>query len=72
LGHISGHKGGVSGVYNKAAYLTEKASALALWAEHVLAVVEGRPAKIVSACGHDGLGIGTGGSGSVARTRRIE
>jgi integrase len=48
LGHISGHKGGVSGVYNKAAYRTEKAAALALWAEHVLTVVEGRPAKIVS------------------------
>jgi integrase len=48
LGHISGHKGGVSGVYNKAAYRAEKAAALALWAEHVLAVVEGRPAKIVS------------------------
>lgn len=48
LNHISGHKGGVSGVYNKAAYRTEKAAALALWAEHVLALVEGRPAKIVS------------------------
>jgi integrase len=48
LGHISGHKGGVSGVYNKAAYRTEKAAALALWAEHALAVVEGRPAKVVS------------------------
>ena len=48
LGHISGHKGGVSGVYNKAAYRTEKAAALALWAEHVLAVAEGRPAKVVS------------------------
>jgi integrase len=48
LGHISGHKGGVSGVYNKAAYRTEKAAALALWAEYVLAVTEGRPAKVVS------------------------
>jgi integrase len=48
LNHISGHKGGVSGVYNKAAYRAEKAAALALWAEHVLALVEGRPAKIVS------------------------
>jgi integrase len=48
LGHISGHKGGVSGVYNKAAYRAEKAAALALWAEHVLAVVEGRSAKVVS------------------------
>jgi integrase len=42
LGHISGHKEGVSGVYNKAAYRDEKAAALALWAEHVLAVVENR------------------------------
>ena len=48
LGPHRGHKGGVSGVYNKAAYRTEKAAALALWAEHVLALVEGRPAKIVS------------------------
>jgi integrase len=48
LNHISGHKGGVSGVYNKAAYRAEKAAALTLWAEHVLAVVEDRPAKIVS------------------------
>ena len=48
LGHISGHKGGVGGVYNKAAYRTEKTAALALWAEHVLAVVESRSAKIVS------------------------
>ena len=48
LGHISGHKAGVAGVYNRATYSAEKAAALALWAEHVLAVVEGRPAKVVS------------------------
>ena len=48
LDHISGHKGGVAGVYNRATYSAEKAAALSLWAEHVLAVVEGRPAKVVS------------------------
>ena len=48
LGHVSGHKAGVAGVYNKAAYAAEKAAALALWAEHVLAIVEGRAAKVVS------------------------
>jgi integrase len=48
LNHISGHKGGVAGTYNRATYGAEKAAALALWAEHVLTVVEGRPAKIVS------------------------
>jgi hypothetical protein len=42
LNHISGHRGGVAGVYNRAAYSAEKAAALALWAEHVLAVVENR------------------------------
>ena len=48
LNHVCGHKGGVAGVYNRATYSTEKAAALALWAEHVLAVIEGRPAKVVS------------------------
>ena len=47
LGHVSGHKGGVAGVYNKALYRVEKRRALELWATHVLAVVEGRPTKVV-------------------------
>jgi integrase len=42
LNHVSGHKHGVAGVYNRAVYEREKAMALALWGEHVLAVVEGR------------------------------
>jgi integrase len=48
LNHISGHRAGVAGTYNRAVYAAEKAAALALWAEHVLTVVEGRPAKIVN------------------------
>ena len=39
LNHISGHKAGVAGVYNKATYLPEKTAALARWAEHLVAVV---------------------------------
>ncbi len=35
LNHISGHKAGVAGVYNRATYRTEKEAALKLWAEHV-------------------------------------
>lgn len=35
LNHISGHKAGVAGVYNRATYRAEKAAALKLWAEHV-------------------------------------
>ena len=35
LNHASGHKGGVAGVYNRAAYEPEKRAALDRWAEHV-------------------------------------
>jgi integrase len=45
LGH---HLGGISGVYNRASYLNEMRQALALWSERVAAIVEDRPAKVVS------------------------
>jgi len=45
--HVSGHKGGVAGVYNRAIYDKEKREALSLWAEHVTALVEGRAAKVL-------------------------
>lgn len=35
LNHISGHKAGVAGIYNRAAYAAEKRAALALWASQV-------------------------------------
>ena len=35
VNHISGHKGGVAGVYNKAKYSKEKRAALQRWADHV-------------------------------------
>ena len=35
LNHISGHKAGVAGVYNRATYGAEKRHALDLWGEHV-------------------------------------
>jgi integrase len=41
LNHVSGHKGGVAGIYNRAAYEPEKRTALDHWAAHLLAVVEG-------------------------------
>jgi integrase len=47
LNHVSGHKGGVAGIYNRAAYDKEKREALNLWAEHVTALVEGRKAVVV-------------------------
>ena len=47
LNHYSGHRAGVAGVYNKSPYEREVRAALALWAEHVRALVEGGSAKIV-------------------------
>jgi integrase len=47
LNHVSGHKAGVAGIYNRSLYSAEKAAALALWAEHVTAVVEDRNSNVV-------------------------
>jgi hypothetical protein len=48
LNHVSGHRAGVAGVYNRAAYAKEKAVALARWAEHLGAIVGGGHSKVVS------------------------
>ena len=46
LGHV-GHQAGTAGRYNKASYRDEKARALTLWADHLLAIVEGRASNVV-------------------------
>jgi integrase len=46
LNHISGHKSGVAGIYNRASYEAEKATALARWADHVTNIVEGRDSNV--------------------------
>jgi integrase len=38
LNHVSGHKAGVAGVYNRSLYGPEKRAALELWANHVLTI----------------------------------
>jgi integrase len=47
LNHVSGHKRGVAGIYNRARYDREIASALQLWSEHLAAIIEGRKSKVV-------------------------
>jgi len=47
LNHVSGHKHGVAGIYNRATYEPEKRQALALWAYRLLAIVEGRKRVVV-------------------------
>jgi hypothetical protein len=46
LNHVSGHKAGVAGVYNRASYVAEKRMALDLWAEHVVESVTGRASNV--------------------------
>jgi hypothetical protein len=39
LGHVSGHRAGVAGTYNRAKYITQMRAALDSWAQHVMRVV---------------------------------
>lgn len=39
LNHVSGHKAGVAGIYNRASYAAEKRTVLDLWATHVAHIV---------------------------------
>jgi integrase len=41
LNHVSGHKAGVAGIYNRATYEPEKRAALTKWAKAFLQIVEG-------------------------------
>ena len=47
LNHVSGHKAGVAGVYNRALYAVEKRQALELWNEHVRALLERDSAPVI-------------------------
>jgi len=38
VNHVSGHKAGVAGVYNRATYAVEKREALNRWAEHMIQI----------------------------------
>ena len=40
VNHISGHKGGIAGVYNRASYAEEKRDALKRWSDHVMSLIE--------------------------------
>jgi integrase len=46
LGHVSGSRGGVAGVYNLAAYEPDKRAAMLRWDEHLMAAIEGRDTRI--------------------------
>ena len=47
LNHFSGHRRGIAGVYNRSSYERATAAAFVRWAEHVMALVEGRENKVI-------------------------
>jgi integrase len=48
LNHVSGHKGGVAGIYNRSSYEREVKAALGMWADHIRALVEGGERKVLA------------------------
>jgi integrase len=46
LNHVSGHRAGVAGIYNRARYAEEMREALERWTREVLRVVAGRPKSV--------------------------
>jgi integrase len=48
LNHVSGHKAGVAGVYNRALYSAEKRQALDQWAAHIEALAGGKRSNVVA------------------------
>jgi hypothetical protein len=46
--HASGFRAGVAGIYNRQTYETEKRTALALWADHLLVIVEKRESNVTA------------------------
>jgi hypothetical protein len=48
LNHVSGHKAGVAGIYNRSAYQKEMKTALLRWADHIRALIEDTESKVVT------------------------
>lgn len=48
VNHVSGTRGGVAGIYNRAVMMPERRVALERWAAHVAGIVADRPANVVT------------------------
>lgn len=48
VNHISGHKAGVAGVYNRATYAAEKRQAMDLWDNHINSLVLGNTSNVIA------------------------
>ena len=47
INHVSGHRAGVAGIYNRSSYEREVRAALALWGDHLRSIIEGGARKLV-------------------------
>lgn len=47
VNHVSGHRSGVAGVYNRSSYEREVRNALALWADHIRVLVDGGERRVL-------------------------
>jgi integrase len=47
LNHVSGHKSGVAGIYNRAGYEREVRAALLVWADHLESIVHGAERRVI-------------------------
>jgi hypothetical protein len=48
VNHVSGHEGGVAGIYNRATYGPQKARALQAWADHLLSTAPAQVAPLAA------------------------
>jgi integrase len=47
VNHISGHRRGVAGVYNRAERIDERRDALRRWSQHINGLISGAPSKVI-------------------------
>jgi len=47
LNHVSGHKAGIAGIYNRSKYEREAGAALAIWADQMNVFVDGGAPKVI-------------------------
>jgi integrase len=48
VNHVSGHKSGVAGIYNRSEMMPERRTALERWAAHLAGIIEGKTANVVA------------------------